>query len=320
MSSNTSENYIHFRHFDVDKDLPRLVQLMAEIEQVDHTGEDISEETLKAQLSLPGHDPSQDRWVAATVNNDDRIIGFGSVGNVPQNNYADMFVAVHPSWRRQGIGSELLQRTLTQAQTHHPQNILVYADVQHPYAKEFLLKRAFSPVAFYTAMKLASTVALPQPVLPTGYSFHQYNPPSDFPLLLEMYNRAFQGLWGHYDYVTSEVMNNILANETNPEDNFLLFAQNGDVVGTCRGEISEYMSERRGVRTGYLDAPGVVPEHRSKNLYLPLVLHIANWVRTQELIDIEMESWGDDPQVLAQYQQVGFEIIHQQAIYRWQGK
>lgn len=36
-------------------------------------------------------------------------------------------------------------------------------------------------------------------------------------------------------------------------------------------------------------------------------------------IDIEMESWGDDSHVLAQYQEVGFQIPRQQDIYRWQG-
>ena len=291
---------------------------MNETEQVDRTGEDISEEALKAQLSLPGHDPVQDRWVVNPSDDDEQMIGVSTVWNVPQNNLAYIYVGVHPAWRRQGIGSELLQRTLTQAQTHQSQNILVYADVQHQQVKEFLLKRAFLPVAYYTAMELGSTVAIPLSVLPIGYSLRQYNPTSDFPLLLEMYNKAFQGLWGHHEYVTSEEMNNILESETHPEDNFLLFTQNGEVVGTCRGEISEYLSERRGVRTGYLDAPGIVPEHRSKNLYLPLLLHIANWVCKQELVDIEMESWGDDPQVLAQYQQAGFKIMHQQAIYRWQ--
>jgi hypothetical protein len=70
---------------------------------------------------------------------------------------------------------------------------------------------------------------------------------------------------------------------------------------------------------GYLDSPGVVPEQRANNLYLPLLLQAANWVRTQEPVDIEIESYGDDPSVLAQYQEVGFEKIQQQDIYRWQG-
>ena len=317
MFSDTIESPIQFRHFDVNKDLSPLVQLLTEIERIDLAGEDTSEETLKAQLTLPGHDPQQDRWVVTTSNDSERIIGFCTVWKVPQNNYADIYVAVHPGWRRRGIGSELLQRILTRAQAHQPQDILVSGDAQNQQVTDFLRKRAFSPISAYTALKLVSTVDLPQPVFPTGYTLRTYNPTSDFPLLLDMYNRAFRGLWGHWE-PTAEYLNEMLK-EINPNGIFLLFTHTGEVVGTCRSEISEPLSIRRGVRTGYLDAPGVVPEHRSENLYLPQLLHVAHWVRKQELVDIEMESWGDSSQVLAQYQQVGFEKTHQQNIYRWQG-
>ncbi len=318
MFSDTIESPIQFRHFDVNKDLSPLVQLLTEIERIDHAGEDTSEETLKSQLSLPGHDPQQDRWVVTTSNDAKRIIGFCTVWKVPQNTYADIYVAVHPDWRRRGIGSELLQRIVTRAQTHHPQDILVSGDAQNQQVTDFLRKRAFLPIGAYTALKLVSTIDLPQPVFPTGYTLRTYNPTSDFPLLLDMYNRAFQGLWGHWEHVTAEYIHEMLA-DINPDGIFLLFTYTGEVVGTCRGEVSEPLSKRRGVRTGNLDAPGVVPEYRDKNLYLPQLLHVAHWVREQAQVDIEMESWGDDPQVLAQYQQVGFEIMHQQDIHRWQG-
>ncbi len=319
MFADATKNHIYFRRFDVNKDLPPLFQLLTEIEQVDHTGECILEETLEAQLTLPGHDPLQDRWVV-TSDAGGQMVGFSSVWKIPQNSYADVYVGVHPTWRRQGIGSELLQRTLIQAQTHQPQNILIYTDAQHRRAKEFLQRRSFSLVAVYTVMRLASTVDLPQPVFPTGYTLRAYNPNNDFSLLLDMYNRAFQGLWGHWEHVSVNDLKGILE-EMNPEGIFLLFTQNGEIVGTCRGEISELLSKQRGVRTGYLDAPGVVPEYRSKNLYLPQLLHVANWVRKQEHnVVTEMESWGDDSHVLIQYQQMGFEIMHQQDLYRWQGQ
>lgn len=302
----------------MDEDLPHLVQLLTEIEQVDHAGEDTSEETLKAQLTLPGHDPLQDRWVV-TSSNSEQMIGFSTVWKIPENNYADIYVAVRPEWRRQGIGSELLQRIVTRAQIYHPRDILVSADAQNESVKDFLRKRAFLPIATYTAMQLASVVDLPQSRLPTGYTLRVYNPANDFPLLLDMYNQAFQGLWGHWEHVTAENLHGMLA-EMNPEGIFLLFTQDGEVVGTCRGEISEPLSKQRGTPTGYLDAPGVVPGHRSENLYLPQLLYIAHWTREQERnVPIEIQSWGDDPQVLAQYQQVGFEKMYQQDIYRWQG-
>ncbi len=319
MFLDTPEPHIHFRHFDVNNDLPPLVQLLTEIEQVDHAGEDTSEETLKAQLTLPGHDPVQDRWVVTFANNSEQMIGFSTVWKVPENKYADIYVAVHPEWRRHSIGSGLLQRIVTRAQTHHPQDILVGADTQNQVVKDFLCKRAFLPIATYTAMQLASTVDLPQAILPIGYTLRVYNPTNDFSLLLDMYNRAFQGLWGHWEHVTAEYLHGMLE-EMNLDGIFLLFTQKGEAVGTCRGEISEPLSRRRGIPTGYLDSPGVVPNYRSENLYLPQLLHVAHLVREQERnVTIEMESWGDDPQVLAQYQRVGFEKMHQQDIYRWQG-
>ncbi|GAC1643016.1 MAG: hypothetical protein NVS4B12_06840 [Ktedonobacteraceae bacterium] len=118
--------------------------------------------------------------------------------------------------------------------------------------------------------------------------------------------------------MTAEYLTGMLE-EMNPEGIFLLFTQTGEVVGTCRGELSEHLSKRRGVHTGYLDCPGVVPEYRTKNLYLPQLLCVAHWVREQEHVDIEMESWGDDPRLLAQYQEIGFKKVHRQDIYRWQG-
>jgi len=319
LSPNTLEEQYHFRHFDANIDVPRLAQLLAEIEAVDHAGEDISIETLQAQLTLPGHDSSQDRWVVTMPDNDEQLLGVGIVAKVPQNSYADIYVGVHPTWRKHGIGGALLQRVVVRAQTLQAQDILASAVSQHREALDFLRNRAFSPIAAYTALQLANTTPVPQPVWPIGYSIRTYNPANDFPLLLDMYNRAFQGLWGHWEHATAEDLHGFME-EMNVEGIFLLFTQVGEVVGTCHGETNMLqLSERRGKRTGYLDAPGVVPEHRTNNLYLPLLLHAANWVRNQELVDIEMESWGDDPQVLAQYQAVGFEKVQQQDIYRWQG-
>jgi len=316
MFSQTPEAQFRFRHFNADIDIEYLIQLLTEIENTDHAGEDNSEETIKAQLTWPGHDPFQDRCVVTTGDNERQMIGFSSVWKVPQNAHADIYVGVHPLWRKQGIGSALLQRTLARAQALRSQEILVNVDTQHQDAMKFLQKRAFSPVSAYTEMRCASSVLLPQPAWPRGYTIHVYNPLQDFSPLLDMYNRAFQGLWGHWENVTTKDLYDILAHQ-NPAGIFLLRTHSGEVVGTCRGEISEQLSARRGKHTGYLDCPGVVPEHRTNDLYLPLLLHAAHWVRSQAAIDIEIESFGDNPQVLAQYQEAGFKRVRQQTTYHF---
>ena len=319
MSNEILKSPFHIRHFNPDTDIPRLIQLLTEVESVDHAGEDTGEETVIAQLALPGHDPLQDRWVATHAENGEQMIGFGTVWKIPQNSYADMYVCVHPLWRKHGIGSVLLQNLLERAQELHAQHMLVYADVQQHEVVAFLQKRTFLQVAAYTQMRLVASKPLPRPEWPTGYTTRVYNPTEDFSLLLDMYNRAFQGLWGHWEHVTEENLQEILAGQK-PETIFFVIAQNGEVVGTGRGEISEQLSEQRGIQTGYLDAPGVVPEHRANGLYLPMLLHAAHMVRNQEPVDIELESWGDGSQVLALYQEVGFEMMHELGIYHFRGR
>ena len=317
MSTETSTSRFHIRHFNPDTDILRLVQLLTEVENADHAGEDTSEETVRMQLSLPGHDPIQDRWVVTHPENEEQMIGSGVLWKVPQNTYADLYICVHPDWRRQGIGSVLLQNELECAKTLQAKNVSCYADMQHHDVVDFLQKRDFTRVAAYTQMRLAADTPLPQVAWPTGYTTRPYNPAEDFSLLLEMYNRAFQGLWGHWEHVTTENLQEILSGQQ-PETIFFVIAQNGEVVGTGRGEINEPLSQRRGTRTGYLDSPGVVSEHRANGLYLPMLLYSAQLVRDREPVDIELESWGDDLQVLIQYQEVGFEVMHQLGIYRWQ--
>ena len=316
-----TEAPIHFRPFEMAKDLPALIQLQARIEAIDQTGEDVSEEAITSQVQLPGHDPELDRWVATVSYKEEQVIGVGSVWKVPQNTHADVYVGVDPAWRRQGIGSELLHRTLKRAQTLLPRYTLASVDVRHQGAVAFLRKHAFGPLGTsYTLMRLAADRHVPHPEWPVGYCIRPYNPDGDFPLLLEMYNRAFKGLWGHWDEVQATDLQAIIEQQ-NPACIFLLYAQTGEAVGTCRAEISPYLSTRRGKPTGYLDAPAVIPEQRENNLYLPQLLHAIHWLRSeapQIPLDIELESWGDDPRVLAAYEQAGFEKVQQQDIYAWQ--
>lgn len=319
MSTEIPSSPFHIRHFNPETDIPRFVQLLTEVENSDHAGEDTSEETVVAQLALPGHDPIQDRWVAVHPERDEQMIGFGTVWKVPQNSYADCYICVHSDWRRHGIGSILLQNVLERAQTLQAKNVLCYADEQHHDVVKFLHKRNFEQVAAYTQMRLAADKQLPQSLWPYGYMTRIYNPAEDFSLLLNMYNRAFQGLWGYWEHVTAEDLQEILAGQK-PETIFFVIAQDGEVVGTGRGEINEALSQQRGTRTGYLDASGVVVEHRANDLYVPMLLHAAHLVRDQGNIDIELESWGDDPLVLKQYQEVGFEVVRQLSIYRWYGE
>src|SRR5512134_2753213 len=112
------------RHYAPEQDLPSLSRLLTEIESIDRDGEDTSEEYLRASLSWPNYRPDQDVWVAEA---EQRLVGYGVALEQPSQ-HCTIYVVVHPSQRRRGLGSRLLALVLERAHELGSQNVLVYAN------------------------------------------------------------------------------------------------------------------------------------------------------------------------------------------------
>jgi len=308
------EALFHFRRF-APEDIARIGALLEESEAVDHSGEDISEELLRDQLTWTGHDPLQDRWMVELSGEPGKIIAYSILWKTSTNRHADITAAVHPAWRGRGIGGELLARTLQRAREMQAESALAYVDVQHLAANNFLLQRGFTPVSAYTVMSLAASVPVAAPEWPAdGYVIRPYSDVQDFSMLLQAFNRCYEGLWGHHHL--SEVELDTWFPTIDQEGMLLLYAPNGDLVGLCRVEMSEQLSRKYGKPMGYVDSPGIVSEYRGKELFVPLLQAGVQRLRLRERVDIELESWGDDVRTLEQYQGLGLTIVRQARIYR----
>jgi mycothiol synthase len=311
-TSNTNEN-VNYRHFNVQSDFDSLVTLLQYIEQNDHDGEDVSEETLREQLTWFGHDPSLDRWIATTSSGTE-LIGYGTIFKTPNDEHADLYLAVHPAWRQQGIATRILIHLLERLYEVDAKDIRVYANADNQAASVFLRAHHFTPRSTYTRMTISTNQAFPLPTFPPGFVLNNYAQIQRTDLLLQAFNQCYEGLWGHR-HITEEEMNTWLPTLT-PEGIFLLFTPGGAVAGISRAENSQHLTELRGVPTGLIDAPGVVPAYRHANLYLPLLLTSLQWLSTQKHASIELESWGDTPETLALYQQLGFTLVQEQISYQ----
>ena len=308
-----------YRNFDTQHDFARLAALLREVEQADHDGEDVSEDALREQLTWAGHDPAQDRRVAivrvaGTEGEIEQFVGFGTVFMSPNDTHADIYVAVHQAWRRRGIGSALLARVLERAREKGASDTRVYANAEHKAPNDFLLKHGFAPVAAYMRMAIAGKHSFPAPDMPSGFTVRSYAEVRDMRIMLEALNRGYEGLWGHRN-VSEEEMAEWFP-QLPQEGVFLLFAPDGSVAGTVRAGMNEHLSELRGTPTGLVDAPGVVPEYRQFNLYRPLLLTTLHWLAAQNPAHIELESWGDAPETLALYHNLGFKTVQEQISYR----
>ena len=285
---------IAYRYFDIQHDFNSLVTLLQQVEQADNNGEDVSENALREQLTWFGHNPNRDRWIA-TSHDGSELVGYG---------------AVHPAYRRRGIATHLLAYLHKRLYEVNVKDMRVYASLRNKAANAFLHTYGFTPRSTYTRMTIPTTQVFPPSTFPLGFFKRRY---VQLQLFMQAINTCYEGMWGHHN-INAEEMSEWLPTLT-PEGIFLLFAPDNTIVGIIRAEASDHLSELRGVPTGLIDAPGVVPAYRDNDLYSPLLLTALQWLAPQKLESIELESWGDAPETLALYQHLGFTITQVQVSY-----
>ena len=300
--------------FSPDQDLPRLFSFLTAVEATDHDGIEISEQTLQTQLNLPGSIPHKDRWVIDDPGEPQSLIASALVRLPPGINNADANIIVHPDWRRYGVGSILLSKVIERARQLNAGAIQIYANVRHPAAPGFLHKQGFVSLGAYTELRLTEETHLPPVIWPYGYTMRPYSEVQDLSILTQAMNLSYIPLWGH-----REVSENEMASwlpKFNQQGLSLVFSEKGRVIGISRVEPSPERTLKNGGPTGYIGAPGIVPQHRRLDLYRALVLTGIRWLHDQGQTIIEMESWGDKLEVLKMYRELGFKDIRQLACYQ----
>jgi mycothiol synthase len=314
--STTPEDFpllLTHRAFSPDTDIPRLLVLLAEVEAADQEGNETNEEELRLMIAWVGHDPARDRVVVEQPDNPDRLIGHALLWKLTGDTNGDVAVAVHPMWRRRGIGSRLLTWAIGRAGEVGAGNVCAYANEWHPTGGAFLHAHGFVPVAAYTMLEAPARDEWPSPVWPDGFSARTcatLDKAEQFPVMLEAINRSYAGLWGHH-HVSDEAAKAWLP--LVPQDGvFLAFGPDGRVAGICRAAMKIEGAQS----VGMIDAPGVVSEHRDKGLYLPLMLTAARWLQQGRPASIHVESWGDAPETLMLYQGTGFRATRRETTFR----
>jgi mycothiol synthase len=299
-----------------ETDFAPMVALLGAVEASDHDGEDVSEATLREQLDWPGHDPERDRVVAFVDASEETLAGYGALFKTISDANADAYVAVHPSWRSQGIGVRLLSLLVERARSLDAEGLRCYAHAANPAATAFVRAQGFTPVASYTRLVAEDVSTFPPvPALP-GFHLRTYDQIADPAVFRQAVNCAYEGLWGHHHLTVGEVAQWLPA--LAPEGILLLFAATEAIAGMCRVQISTRLSELRGRRTALVDAPGIVPEHRDQGLYRPLLLNALQWAIQRQAERIELESWGDAPAALDEYRALGFVTLQEAISYQRQ--
>lgn len=302
-------NQLVIRAFSPERDIQGIICLRAAVAAVDQDGVEFSEQALQAQLKLTGHDPSKDRWVIDDPSDPGSLVASALIRLPPGEKIADANILVHPDWRHRGIGSSLLPKIVERAAQLNAASIQFYVNARHPAALDYAHKHGFVSQGAYTELRLNENVRLPPVIWPYGYTMRTYSDVQDISILTEAMNLSYIPLWGHHEVSESEMSSWLPG--FNQQGLFLVFSEKGRVVGISRVEPSPERTQKNGRPTGYIDAPGIVPQHRRLDLYRALVLTGINWLYQKGQAVIEMESWGDKLEVLKMYRELGFADLRQ---------
>ncbi|GER89908.1 hypothetical protein KDW_40700 [Dictyobacter vulcani] len=320
MQEEVFEQLYTFRRYVPANDLLSLSVLLTSIEDHDHDGEDTSETVLRQQLSWPNHKPEQDCWVIEAPNSSHALIGYCSVfAQTPQR--CTLYVAVHPDFRRRGLGRALLTKAKARAREVGAEQVILYANARNISANAFLQKQGFGLAGSSWVLRAPASLALQEPEWLVGYSICSYAEVQQISVLLEVMTRSYADRWGHAENeraTDANIVQEWLAH-ADFDGIFLVFAPDGEIAGFCRARRARLPREHEDseeLLTDEIEQPGVIPHHRHHALYHSLVLTAMHWLRTEGQHDVLLHSWGDNKQTIAIYQEIGFILLQHFFAYR----
>lgn len=307
------EDTFTIRHYVPEKDLVPLSRMLTEIESVDQDGEDTSEEYLHASLAWPNYRPDQDVWVAEL---EGKLMGYGVALEQPSQS-CTIYVVVHPSQRRKGLGSQLLALTLNRAHELKSRSILIYANEHNPGSNLFLTYHNFKQVGSSGTMKLETERENPPADFPEGFTLRRYSEVNDPLILLKALDECYLGMWGHQhsDNRTEEERRSPrFLHYYDPEDILLLFDENNSISGVCSLK-SQGKREATGELSDLLDGPGIIQEYREQGYQREMVLAGIQHLRQKGMRPIILEFWGDEEIALDIYRSLGFKMVNRYVAY-----
>ncbi len=305
------------RRINPATDVPRLLALHLAVEAVDQVGDHPTTDNITDAFTEPSYDVAQDAWVVEDPQNPDRLIGENWTYHVANTPRAFVGALVHPEWRGQGLGGELLRRALDRARAQDSNHYVSSGcDDRLDSARRLLEHAGFRRVVGWVLMRLPADQAVPAPQLPPGYTIRPYTEVNDPAVVQTALNQGFIGHWENRDRPLEDIIHRLQGPSVRPAGILLAFGPAGDPAGICWASYNDEANTQRGEAVGHIDNLGVVPAHRRAGLGRALLAAGVAWLRAQDQAAIELDAMGNNELALPLYEGVGFRITRQGSEYR----
>lgn len=223
-----------------------------------------------------------------------------------------MEIAVHPAWRRRGIGSALYrlieERARNLRSPHLTTPLFLGVGETRPESTTFLQRRGFFQDSSYWQMRIDNIESQARPEWPAGFGVRSFmNVEQDAERWAELVRVAFREPASGPRVIAQ-------LSEPGASPNGYFFAvekTTGLEVGTSRGRID--ISEGKPI--GYVGTVGVLPEYRSRGLADALVKQTLSYLRTQGATSATLFVEGSNQRARRLYEWMGWRLVYQTVHY-----
>jgi mycothiol synthase len=299
-------------------DWPAIADIVNAARRADGADEVRTAESLESEFAAFGKEQG---LVIAEV--DGASVGFATSQLAERDGVlvGDLLGAVHPAFRRRGIGTALLHRTrdgvvarMAEDSRPLPRELRSFALDSEDGVIAMLTAEGFAPVRFGFEMRRPLTGSLPDHALPAGLELRPVVE-ADYRAIFEANDEAFRDHWGHRSVTEDDFRQQFFAPDVTPA--LWCVAWDGDrVAGVVMNAIYADENEALGVRRGWLDKVSVRRPWRGRGVAKALVSASFRVLRDQGMDEACLGVDGSNPTGAVQlYEGLGFHVMRRWKAY-----
>jgi mycothiol synthase len=277
---------LHLRPMRRD-DAVRWAVLLAAVEEVDRRDEHYDADDCAEELADPDLDLGRDTLVVLDGSSDEGVAVAYQVlrlrGGGAEGAHGVSDAAVHPAYRRRGIGAALLDVALDRARAL---DAALFMRVSETNAGAVALaeRTGMGPVRWWSRLERDLAAPITRAPVPTGLTVASLGPPYDAARwdepLRAAHNNAFADHWGSAPVSRQAWVHWRTGSRSfRPGCSAVATTADGEIAGYVLGYEYGADSERTGRRDLYVDTVGTVAAHRRRGVAAALLAHVLHAAR-----------------------------------------
>lgn len=316
------------RTYRDESDYQAVAGLMSAAALVDGPENARTAEEVRQQLSGPLALPEENLFLFEVKG---QLVAYGrtELEEGPGKSAFFMRGTVHPDWRRQGIGTRVMERIEQRIQerlgeaTQQTVYANAWTDLKHEDRQALFRKMGYELVRYFFDMERilhegGSPVEVPEPAFPAGIAVQNMDVRPDLEAVLLTVNEAFRDHWGHTDLLLEQWQHWITEPDYRPELWFIAWdADKDEPAGLCLNGIVPEHNARVGRQEGWVHVLGVRRAYRGQGLGRALLLRGMKVLQDEgmqwSMLSVDAENLTG---ALRLYEGAGFQPVKRSAAFR----